>query len=163
EKTVRYVVSGRDLLRPRPPAGELGPPRVLANPNADAPVPRREKWRSGTPRGLGPVAPPPPAHAGGGGGRRAPAGAAFRPRRLDAKTTKHDFCRFDRPPRVLYLATHGFALDPGELTLDPLLCTGLAFAGANRVPDAADRSADLPGVLTAAEVLAYDLRGTDLV
>ncbi len=80
-----------------------------------------------------------------------------------------------KAPRILHIATHGFFLadppptsgsaDPeaaapstpaGE---DPMLRSGLVFAGANR--PAADPSDD--GYLTAAEATAMDLEGTELV
>ncbi len=64
------------------------------------------------------------------------------------------------PPRILHLATHGFFLpDDSEQAnpADALLRSGLAFAGAN-APGGGMR-----GVLFADEVLAMDLRGTELV
>lgn len=84
-------------------------------------------------------------------------------------------------PRLLHLATHGFFLknplwdpDPDLTestpaqhflpTQSPLLRSGLALAGANHVftpevlPDAAE-----DGLLTAEDVAALDLRGTELV
>ncbi|MBM3221897.1 MAG: CHAT domain-containing protein [Candidatus Rokubacteria bacterium] len=86
-----------------------------------------------------------------------------------------------RGPEVLHLATHGFFLGDqtpvagrsardlvfGPAGLEsahrstpenPLLRSGLAFAGAN---DLADRSED--GILTALEASGLDLEGTDLV
>ena len=89
-----------------------------------------------------------------------------------------------RRPRVLHLATHGFFLrdqPPSpvgargvalvELTKEPasqgaasyenpLVRSGLALAGANR---AADTASSMDGLLTALEVSAMDLHGTDLV
>jgi CHAT domain-containing protein len=85
---------------------------------------------------------------------------------------------------TLHLATHGFflegrcpsslrwavesgsgVLEEGSLTLpmeveDPLLLTGLAFAGANRRDAAQPDEED--GILTADEVAAMDLSGVDL-
>lgn len=82
-------------------------------------------------------------------------------------------------PRVLHLATHGFflpdlphdALDNAhpegsrasqtlERYENPLIRSGLAFAGANRATDA-EGSED--GLLTALEVSGMDLHGTELV
>jgi CHAT domain-containing protein len=62
-------------------------------------------------------------------------------------------------PRILHIATHGFFLSdmPGE-SEDPMLRSGLVFAGVN-----AFASADDDGVLTALEASSLDLRGTRLV
>ena len=82
-------------------------------------------------------------------------------------------------PRILHLATHGFFLDDVNVvgladrsalspveTKDqvrienPLLRSGLAMAGANRMTD--NRSGS-DGLLTAEKVLSLDLNGTELV
>lgn len=72
--------------------------------------------------------------------------------------------------RVLYLATHGYFLGSGcadgdgvaDQRIDPLLSSGLFLAGANRSADAANGGWD-DGVLTAYEVSAMQLAGTELV
>jgi CHAT domain-containing protein len=70
-------------------------------------------------------------------------------------------------PRVLHIATHGFFLADQELSVppgaqadleDPMLRSGLAFAGVN-----AGHSGDDDGVLTALEAAALNLAGTQLV
>ncbi|HEX7964844.1 MAG TPA: CHAT domain-containing tetratricopeptide repeat protein [Gammaproteobacteria bacterium] len=70
-----------------------------------------------------------------------------------------------RHPRVLHLATHGFFLpDQKVLSEDPMLRSGLYFAGADNTlsgampPEGAD-----DGVLTAYEATQLDLEGTELV
>jgi len=80
-----------------------------------------------------------------------------------------------RSPRILHLATHGFFLEDEDLTPDdkqrgkktaapkyenPLVRSGLAFAGANH---AAESTGDDDGILTALEITGMDLYGTDLV
>jgi CHAT domain-containing protein/tetratricopeptide (TPR) repeat protein/WD40 repeat protein len=71
-------------------------------------------------------------------------------------------------PRILHLATHGFFLPDDELEEsgfigtyeNPLVRSGLAFAGANT---AAKKTDGDDGVLTALEVSGMDLAGTELV
>jgi len=87
------------------------------------------------------------------------------------------------PPKILHLATHGFFLQAEErlkkrlLSLNrggimltpppgdnPLLRAGLAFAGINsNAPYLGEIDTDNDGVLTAMEVLALPLSGTQLV
>ena len=72
-------------------------------------------------------------------------------------------------PRVLHIATHGFFLpDPGSRAArssnDPMLRSGLFFAGADRALAGAAPPADLDdGILTAYEATGLDLYGTELV
>jgi len=82
-----------------------------------------------------------------------------------------------RGPRVLHIATHGFFESYSEGVIefllkgrspifqkDPMLRSGLYFAGANRIPPGHMQSGDLhTGVFTALEATALDLRGTELV
>jgi CHAT domain-containing protein len=81
-----------------------------------------------------------------------------------------------RHPRVLHIATHGF-FQPDEprrrqaagperpsAAEDPMLRSGLFFAGANRaLSGAGTEAAPDDGVLTAYEVTGMDLQGTELV
>ena len=87
------------------------------------------------------------------------------------------------PPRILHLATHGFFLTDSQIRAlagrrglqledaskrsetkieNPLLRSGLAFAGANRVVDSDDAPVS-DGLFTAEEVLGLRLNGTELV
>ncbi len=82
-----------------------------------------------------------------------------------------------RSPRVVHIATHGFFLSDEELKAnaaaqgktpnlneDPMLRSGLFFAGADRVRAAAAPEAGLDdGVLTAYEASQLNLEGTELV
>jgi CHAT domain-containing protein/Tfp pilus assembly protein PilF len=78
-------------------------------------------------------------------------------------------------PRVLHMATHGFFLpeqhegsvssEAANPTIeDPMLRSGLFFAGADRTLSGASPSPDRDdGVLTASEAMGLHLRGTELV
>ncbi|MBX2991428.1 MAG: CHAT domain-containing protein [Bacteroidetes bacterium] len=74
--------------------------------------------------------------------------------------------------RVIHIATHGYFLggecteasnSSGTLKENPLLQSGLFLAGANLHGKDADSLGTEDGILTALEVSAMDLRGTDLV
>jgi CHAT domain-containing protein/Tfp pilus assembly protein PilF len=75
-------------------------------------------------------------------------------------------------PRVLHLATHGFFLSDEERSKgsrptraeDPMLRSGVYFAGANRVISRVPSAPDLDdGILTAYEASGLNLQGTELV
>jgi CHAT domain-containing protein/tetratricopeptide (TPR) repeat protein len=75
------------------------------------------------------------------------------------------------PPAVLHLATHGYFCQTAQanrepvMAENPLLYSGLAMAGANRLilrELDADRETD-DGILTALEASAMNLQGTELV
>jgi CHAT domain-containing protein len=81
-----------------------------------------------------------------------------------------------RRPRVLHIATHGFFQPDQERTFtelrgerpsgleDPMLRSGLFFAGANRTLAGQPAAPDLEdGILTAYEVTGLNLQGTELV
>jgi CHAT domain-containing protein len=66
-----------------------------------------------------------------------------------------------RAPEILHIASHGFFLDDaaaGAMRTNPLLRSGLAFAGANLTRDGRG-----DGILTALEASGLDLWGTKLV
>jgi CHAT domain-containing protein len=80
--------------------------------------------------------------------------------------------------RVIHLATHGYFLegtcqpqqperdfesDIGFVGENPLLLSGLFFAGANLHGEGADSLGTEDGILTAYEVSAMDFRGTEMV
>ncbi len=82
---------------------------------------------------------------------------------LGAAATEGAFKHAAPGKRWISLATHGYfagaacAREADLTPRDPLLLSGLVVAGANQAPSAED------GWLTAAEIAALDLRGTELV
>ena len=154
--TFTYLTSGRDLLR----LGVRGKPRsgpvIFADPDFDGvggagqPAGRRSRAMQGL---TWPRLP--------GTGQEADAilhaldGAqVFRGK----QATEHALKAL-HGPSVLHLATHGFFLaDAGGDAENPLLRSGLALAGANRLSSDGD-----DGILTALEASGLDLWGTRLV
>ncbi len=98
--------------------------------------------------------------------------------RLGRSATEDMFKAEASGKRVIHLATHGYFLgndcesDMAENRYEskirwtgenPLLHSGLFFAGANQHGEGADSAGLDDGILTAYEVSAMDLRGTELV
>jgi CHAT domain-containing protein/Tfp pilus assembly protein PilF len=167
-----YLTSGRDLLRLQTPQPQRNPPVLIANPYFG----RAQAAASALP------------------GRSFPALAETMPEalallKLLPRTTtmlvgeeaRESTLKQQQGPRLLHIATHGFFLPDAEAQQpknraaetagaapkweNPLLRSGLALAGANSRPDAAeavDRGYD-DGILTALEVAGLDLWGTQLV
>ena len=66
-------------------------------------------------------------------------------------------------PKILHIATHGYFEADASGSLNPLLYSGLIFAGANKSSDAVeDKNLD-DGILTAYEAMNLNLDNTDLV
>jgi len=163
EIAFRHVISGRDLKKSAAPAGELGAPFVLANPDLDHP-PAPTGWHRRPARDFL-LLPDLPSAAEEGREVVAALKDYFpgEPRLQDGTATKAALLNLARPPRIVYLSTHGFASLPNKLQVDdPLLRCAIAFAGCNYVPDGGQTEA-LPGWMTGAEVLQANLRGTELV
>lgn len=166
---VRYVTSGRELVRPDRPTHDG--PTVLIGAPAFGPTEAAQRGRSS----LGLMFPSLPAAEQE---IALLAELLHRPRALvGAAATEEAFKALVRP-RVLHVATHGFFVgdegqvgagtrgvktvrlseeDPSAMT--PLLRSGLALAGANEGRSGAEED----GVLTALEASSLDLRGTELV
>ncbi len=92
--------------------------------------------------------------------------------------TEDNFKKHAPGSRVIHLATHGYFIEPqcnsfnrprrfgdedGIVGENPLLLSGLFFAGANLHGEGADSIGIDDGILTAEEVSAMNLEGTDLV
>jgi CHAT domain-containing protein len=168
----RYVLSGRDLVKKTEKAAE-GDPWILADPDFDR-VPPGTGWRLSSSvlaearqyvRRAGQLK---FAQAEGNEVRDCLKSYFLegKPYVQDRKSTKEALLKLSAPPRILYLSTHGFSpLNTRNLPVDePLLCCGVALAGFNYIPASKGKiEQSLPGLLTGAEVVAVNLRGTELV
>ena len=157
-----YLMAGRHVLdRPRvgPASGVTpGPPLIIADPSYDLGLPASE-------RGRGPFPPLPETV------EEARAIAPYleiyakaRPRLLLGEAARERSIREGGPPIVLVASTHGYYGQLPDAPVgaeSPMLRCGLAFAGANARRAATARPGD-DGVSTGLEILATDLRGTDL-
>jgi CHAT domain-containing protein len=88
----------------------------------------------------------------------------------DSKAQEEALKGLSQSPRILHIATHGyFCSDPksnaGQMLENPLLRSGLALAGANRLMEKKRESIDPveDGILTAMEASGLNLSGTELV
>ena len=163
--TFNYVSSGRDLLRaPAAATTARGVPVVVADPAFDT---------GGTASGASPTRSVLGNHFEPLPGTAAEA-QAIKSLLANARVFTGDQAtetalKEVAAPRVLHVATHGFFLEDQDLSgaaaagsapaaEDPMLRSGLVFAGAN-----SGRSGSDDGVLTALEAAALDLAGTELV
>jgi CHAT domain-containing protein len=174
--TFNYLASGRDLLRSEEGSKARGKAIVIANPafdsggadigagakDAASPVSARSRDFSGL-----------KFEALPGTAAEAQALQHIVPEALvltGEQATETALKRL-HGPRILHIATHGFFLEDqvvepvksgrsraAPVREDPMLRSGLAFAGANR-----PASGDDDGVLTALEAAGLDLVGTKLV
>jgi CHAT domain-containing protein len=174
--TITYLTSGRDLLKLQLPTPKLQPPLILGNIDFDnAPTTamasntRGSNTRSGDLTALN-YKPLP------GTQEEIEAIAPLLPNAalLEGAEATESAITETKQPQILHLATHGFFFkgsdlateptQPGETpaitTENPLLRSGLALAGFNSREEA---TSSLDGVLTALEVTALNLRGTQLV
>lgn len=155
--TFTYLTSGRDMLR----AGahrrvKSSGPVIFADPDFDGP-------KSATPpatrraramQGLSWRRLPGTAQEADALAKSLAGGTVYRDKQATEATLKAV-----RAPIILHLATHGFFLADGDATVEnPLLRSGLVFAGANARSSGTD-----DGVVTALEAAGLDLRGTRLV
>jgi CHAT domain-containing protein len=160
-----YLSTGRDLLR-EPPSSTArpSPAVVIADPAFDAGAGDRAPGTSMR-SVLGHQFQALPGTAGEAEAIKALLpGAAVLTREQATETAMKSVAA----PRILHVATHGFFLEDQDLSRvdagtaegpeDPMLRSGLVFAGANTGRSGAD-----DGVLTALEAAALGLAGTELV
>ena len=179
-RTVTYLSSGRDLLRLKERALESRPPLVVANPEFTSTASQGERSAAPSPdaravdlsRAV--FNPLPGTAAEAEALRTLLPGADI----LTGRAATEAAVKAAHGPLVLHLATHGFFLGsdqkataergrllvqlaatdsgPGSAIENPLLRSGLAFAGANQRLGGGDDD----GILTALEASSLDLWGT---
>lgn len=158
----RYAVSGQDLIASRS-TKPLGEPLVLGDPWFNYPDTDQQRLRK---PGIDPLRLPWDRleHS------KRECDTVFAimteskmaPLRLTGMMRKEQLLELQKPPRMVYLSTHAFATMRSRFEVDdPMLSCALAFAGWNYVPQA--NEPELPGMMTGAEVMGVDLRGTELV
>ena len=150
---VSYVTSGRDLLRMHVGRASRGGPVIFADPLFGEPSQRRGVTSGAEMSSM--YFAPLPATAGEARTIKAlfPDATIY----AGARATKAALQRVEAP-RMLHIAAHGFFLGDARARLvNPLLRSGLAFAGAN-LSGAQDAS-----ILTALEASELNLWGTKLV
>ena len=177
---ITYLTSGRDLLRTSSTAPSRQAPIVMADPDfglldKTATAPASENRRS-TDRAAGAMKfNPLPGTAAEAQALKGILGLKDEQVLMESNATETALKQV-KGPRILHIATHGFFLEDQPLDLEsqaghlqgqdrlqapkgenPLLRSGLALAGANRL-----RSGEDDGVLTALEVAGLDLAGTEL-
>ena len=148
-----YVTSGRDLLRMRVPRENRSGPAIFADPLFGEPAHRRSITTGADLASM--YFAPLPATVGEARAIKAlfPDATVF----AGARATKASLQRVDAP-FMLHIAAHGFFLADARSRPDnPLLRSGLAFAGAN-LPNAKNGA-----ILTALEASSLNLWGTKLV
>ena len=179
-REISYLTSGRDLLRLQEPAVPGGRPLVVANPAFDSPTssatatPASGSSQRAVDLSRARFTPLPGTAAEADALRRLLPDAEV----LTGREANESAVKSAHGPRLLHLATHGFflgsnqratsergrllvqaaSLDSGPTVVieNPLLRSGLAFAGANQRDDG--HGGD--GILTALEASSLDLWGT---
>jgi len=162
ELTFRYAISGRDLVRERQPATNVTGPLILGDPWFNYPSNDPVHLRR---QGLDPLRIPWDRLEYS----RRECDTVYmvmnelklQPLRSLSTMRKEQLLDMQSVPSMVYLSTHAFAPLPSKAAVhDPLLSCALAFAGWNYLPPGRD---ELPGMMTGAELLGVDLRGTELV
>ncbi len=165
--TITYLTSGRDLLKLQLPAPKLEPPVILGNPNFDSAFPTTiasTGTRGNNTRATQLTLLSYEALPGTEAEIQAIAPLLSDATILQGADATEAAVNGIQKPQILHLATHGFFVKNiasetagGE---NPLLRSGLALAGFNSREES---TSNFDGVLTALEVTALNLRGTQLV
>ncbi len=162
EMTFRYAVSGRDLVKSQEVVAK-GEPLVVGDPWFNFPDSDRQRLRK---PGVDPLWLPWDRLENS---RREcdmvlaiMDESKLTPHRMLGMMQKKQLATLSNAPRIVYLSTHAFGTMPGGLDMDdPLLSCALAFAGWNYLPKSSEPA--LPGMMTGAEIVGLNLRGTELV
>lgn len=177
QQTLRYLVSGRDLLTVGDRTAKPAAPLIIADPDYDLGLQEADAETRAILRSQDP-SPGRSAHGrlALGNIKRLPGTAleaeaalpklheyaGVEPQLRTGKQALESLVKAAKSPAVLVLSTHGFFLpEEGAVRDHPLLRCGLLFAGCNDHRNAKPTVDD--GVLTGLEVVGMDLRGTNLV
>ena len=165
-KRIRYVSSGRALIRKLQPRSVVGSPVIFANPNYDLAASKlqTEKTPQFPLRGLKSKLFPALVSSAAEAKAIAPSIKEFadaEPKLLTSfSALESEFKKLHRP-KVLAISTHGY-FEQNKRIKNPLLRCGLALAGANNRQQAMAEGKE-DGILTGLEIVGTDLRGTELV
>ena len=169
---LRLLTTGRELVRLQQPTKPDSATTLITNPDFGPPSPTSKAPNPGlvTLQELGPWQPLPGTLAEAEG-----LTPTLRPQAaISGRAATAVLVAQQKGPQILHIATHGFFLAPQNptagtntpapsLSFEPLQRSGLVFAGANKNTTIPSGTADQDPYLTAAEVTAMDLQGTELV
>ena len=165
-KRIRYVSSGRELVRKLQPRSAVGAPVIFADPNYDLAAGKQqdETAQQFPLRGLKSTRFLQLASSAAEAEAIAPSIKEFakeKPKLLTSfSALESEFKKLHRP-KVLAISTHGY-FEQNKRIKNPLLRCGLALAGANNRQQAMAEGKE-DGILTGLEIVGTDLRGTELV
>jgi CHAT domain-containing protein len=165
-KRIRYVSSGRELVRKLQPRSAVGAPVIFADPNYDlAAGKQQDETAPQFPlRGLKSTRFLPLASSAAEAEAIAPSIKEFakeEPKLLTSFSAQESAFKKLHRPKVLAISTHGY-FEQDKRISNPLLRCGLALSGANNRRQAIESGKE-DGILTGLEIVGTDLRGTELV
>jgi CHAT domain-containing protein/Flp pilus assembly protein TadD len=148
---ITYLTSGRDLLRFQNPKPNNNPPLILADPFFDKASPTFTSRYAD----LAKLAFPPLQQTNA---EAQAIGTLFGSHPLLGTQATETAIKQTKSPSILHIATHGFFLPSNDSKDNPLLQSGLVFAGFK-----VGKSGNDDGILTALEVSNLNLAATKLV